>query len=61
MLQTPRRDDEKVSYMQNLVERAVVLGHGANKEETSAALAALVNQYAGILAAQVLPISICKI
>ena len=32
---------------------AVVLGHGANKEEASPALAALVNQYAGLLAAQV--------
>ena len=39
--------------MQNLMERAVVLGHGANKEETSPALASLVNQYASILAAQV--------
>ena len=36
----------------------MVLGHGANEEETSAALAALVNQYAGILAAQVIPVSI---
>ena len=35
------------------MERAVVLGHGANKEEASPALAALVNQYAGLLAAQV--------
>lgn len=40
-------------WLQNLMERAVVLGHGANKEETSPALASLVNQYASILAAQV--------
>ena len=39
--------------VQSLMERAVVLGHGANKEEASPALAALVNQYAGLLAAQV--------
>ena len=32
----------------------MVLGHGANQEETSPALATLVNQYASILAAQVL-------
>lgn len=38
---------------QNLMERAVVLGHGANQEETSPALASLVSQYASILAAQV--------
>ena len=41
------------SPLQNLMERAVVLGHGANQEETSPALASLVNQYASILAAQV--------
>ena len=39
--------------VQSLMEKAVVLGHGANKEETSPALAALVNQYASLLAAQV--------
>lgn len=43
--------------LQNLMERAVVLGHGANQEETSPALASLVNQYASILAAQVNPLS----
>lgn len=40
--------------LQNLMERAVVLGHGANQEETSPALATLVSQYASILAAQVI-------
>ena len=32
----------------------MVLGHGANQEETSPALATLVSQYASILAAQVI-------
>ena len=43
----------QINLVQNLMERAVVLGHGANQEETSPALASLVNQYASILAAQV--------
>lgn len=44
---------------QSLMERAVVLGHGANTEETSPALAALVNQYASLLAAQVRRLACC--
>ena len=39
--------------MQNLMERAVVLGYGANQAVASPSLAALVNEYAAILASQV--------
>ena len=38
---------------QNLMERAVVLGYGANQAVASPSLAALVNEYAAILASQV--------
>ena len=62
----PRREYcEGSLLLQTLMERAVVLGHGANQEETSPALASLVNQYANILAAQVIdswhPSCLCRI
>jgi hypothetical protein len=39
--------------MQNLMEKAVVLGLGANQQQASPALASLVNEYASLLASQV--------
>lgn len=39
--------------LQTLVERAVVLGLGAQTEAASPALSELLSQYAGILASQV--------
>lgn len=41
------------AFVQNLMERAVVLGFSANHQEASPALASLVNEYASLLASQV--------